>query len=183
MTERAAEFILLVNDIPDHMHRYEAALRARGYGVTLVESGGDALSVARGMRPDCIVIDERFADMHGWDLCRDLKADPLLARVPVVMLAQQVTVETALHGQHVGCDSWLARPNGADDLVRAIEEVLAKGVAVPASREEALLGATSCTACDSPRTRAGVRVGPAQYFRCDDCGLRWRVEASGEATA
>jgi CheY-like chemotaxis protein len=180
---RPAEFILLVNDIPDHMHRYEAGLRARGYRVTLARGAAEAIAAARGMRPDCIVIDERFSDMHGWELCRDLKEDPAVAGVPVVMLAQQLTMEAALQGKQVGCDSWLARPNGSDDLVRAIEEVLAKGTATPASREEAVLGATNCQACDSPRTRAGVRIGPAQYFRCQDCGLRWRVEASGEATA
>jgi CheY-like chemotaxis protein len=180
---RPAEFVLLVDDIPDHVHRYEAGLRARGYRVALAQSGGEAIAFARGMRPDCIVIDERFSDMRGWELCRELKSDPLLAGTPVVMLAQELTMAAAAQGQHVGCDSWLARANGADDLVRAVEEVLAKGTAVPASREEALLGSSSCAACASPRVRAGVRVGPAQYFRCQDCGLRWRAEVSGEATA
>jgi DNA-binding response OmpR family regulator len=180
---RAAQFVLLVNDIPDHMHVYEAALRARGYRVSLADTGGEALDAARDARPDCIVIDERLSDMRGWDLCRQFKADAVLASIPIVMLAQELTAEAAAAGKHVGCDSWLARPAVPDDLARAVEEVLAKGTSAPEGAADAVLGGGACGACESTRIRAGVRIGPAQYFVCRACGFRWRAEATGEATA
>jgi two-component system, cell cycle response regulator DivK len=179
----AAQFVLLVDDIPDHMYVYEVALRARGYRVTLADTGGEAIALARKDRPDCLVIDERLSDVRGWDLCREFKSDPLLAHIPIVMLAQDLTTEAAAEGKLVGCDSWLARPAVPDDLVRAVEEVLAKGTSAPDGPDDAMLGVSTCAACDSARIRAGVRVGLAQYFRCRDCGFRWRIEATDAATA
>ena len=179
----AAQFVLLVDDIPDHMHVYEAALRARDYRVSLAETGGEALTLAAANRPDCILIDERLSDMRGWDLCRQFKADPVLAQIPIVMLAQELTAQAAAAGKQVGCDAWLARPAVPDDLVRAIEAVLSKGTSVPEGPADAVLGVSTCGACESARVRAGVRVGPAQYYVCLDCGFRWRAEANGEATA
>jgi DNA-binding NarL/FixJ family response regulator len=107
----------------------------------------------------------------------------VLALIPVVMLAQELTAEAAAAGKRVGCDAWLARPAVPDDLVRAIEEVLAKGASAPDGPADAMLGITTCVACESSRIRAGVRVGPAQYYVCRECGFRWRAEATGEATA
>ena len=179
----AAQFVLLVDDIPDHMHVYEAALRAREYRVSLAETLGEALTLAGAERPDCIVIDERLSDMRGWDLCRQFKADRVLALIPIVILAQELTAESAAAGKRVGCDAWLARPADPDDLVRAIEAVLATGTSAPEGPADAMFGISTCAACESSRIRAGVRVGPAQYYVCRDCGFRWRVEATGEATA
>jgi DNA-binding response OmpR family regulator len=175
--------VLLVNDIPDHHGFYEAALRARGYDVAVVHTGADAMREARAAVPDCTVIDVRLPDVSGWDLCAQFKADTVLRRVPIVMLAQDVSRASADQGRRTLCNSWLARPTIADDVVRAIEHVLAQGTSEPASEEDAILGVTQCPACESDRIRAGVGVGAVQYYCCTACGLCWRVELSGEATA
>ena len=175
--------ILVVSDIPDHISSYEMAIRARGMGVVVVSTGGEAVAVVRQQQPDCIAIDERLSDMRGWELCRTLKRDARHALIPVIMLAHELTLEAALHGKSVGCDAWLARPSAPDDLVRAILDVLATGRSAPTSPQDAVVGYATCTACGSARIRAGVRVGTAQYYACRECGLRWRNEATGEATA
>jgi DNA-binding response OmpR family regulator len=175
--------VLLVDDIPDHTARYAAALRAHGFEVTLCESGGEAVDAAQRARPDCIVIDERISDMRGWELCREVKRDATLASIPIIMLAQELTMAAAMNGQKVGCDAWLARPALPEDLVQAVEDVLAAPDSTPATPADALVGFSTCGACASPRIRGGVRVGPVQYHVCVDCGFRWRTDAAGEATA
>ena len=175
--------VLLVDDIADHVVRYAAALRARGFVVSLAEGGGDAIDAAFQSRPDCVVIDERLSDMRGWELCREFKQNAQLAAIPIIILAQELTIAAAERGQQAGCDAWLARPALPDDLVRAIEDVLATEQPAPATRSEALVGFATCAACDSPRIRGGVRVGPVQYHMCTECGFRWRTDAAGEATA
>jgi CheY-like chemotaxis protein len=175
--------ILLVNDIPDHQRPYESALRARGYHLTLVRSASDALIEATRKPPGCIVIDIRLPDMNGWDLCERLKSDPRLRSVPIVMLAQDTSPASVGHGQRVACNAWLARPTVGDDLVRAIEHVLAQGTSEPASAREALLGVSQCPGCDSEHIRAGVGIGAVQYYSCTKCRLCWRVPARDEATA
>lgn len=174
--------ILLVNDIPDHMRSYEAAFRARGYTVCLTTSGEETLLSAPQVRPDCIVIDVRLPDMTGWELCRRLKADSRLTHIPVVMLAQDVSRQSLQASRLAGCASWLMRPASPEDVLRAVEHVLAHGSAFP-ELHNALIDPRECPACESDDVRAGVRIGPVQYFVCRSCRMRWRVEAAGEATA
>jgi DNA-binding response OmpR family regulator len=180
---RSTAQVLLVDDIPDHTSRYAAALRSRGFGIMVCESGGEALDAARRSRPHCIVIDERISDMRGWELCREFKRDAQLSVVPIIVLAQELTIAAAARGQRVGCDAWLARPARPEDLVRAVEDVIASPGSTPATPQDALVGYSTCGACASPRIRGGVRVGPVQYHVCGDCGFRWRTDAAGEATA
>jgi CheY-like chemotaxis protein len=164
------------------MRAYEAAFRARGYQVRLMTNGADALALLRQIRPACVVIDERLPDMSGWDLCRLMKADPRLAPVPVVMLSLNVSRETLEASRKSGCASWLMRPAAPDDVVHAVSQVIADGTGLPVI-DRAVIGARYCPSCDSDDLRAGVRIGPVQYFTCRGCSMRWRVDAQGEATA
>lgn len=171
--------VLLVTDIPDHQGPYQAALRARGYDAPLTETTSEALATAIRLRPDCIVVDVRISDADAWQLCRAIKRIPTLQRVPIVMLAHNLS---ATSEQWASCNSWLARPTVADDLVRAVEHVIDAGAA-PLTEADAILGLTECPACESKRITAGVRVGTVQYYCCDSCRLCWRVDAAGAATA
>ena len=178
-----SDAILLVNDIPDHKDLYAAALRARGYHVMQAHTGDAALGLAAQHIPRCIIIDLRLPDMTAHDLCRAIKADRRLRKVPIVVLARDVSRQSARASREAGCSAWLARPPVADDMVRAVEHVLSLGISQPASQEDAVLGVRECPACNSEEIRAGVRVGPVQYYGCVSCGGRWRVEAQGEAIA
>jgi CheY-like chemotaxis protein len=178
----STEWILLVNDIPDHMRKYEAAFRARGYQVRLTMNGTDALLLARQLLPSCMVIDVRLPDMNGWELCRRMKAETPLSDVPVVMLTDDVSLQNLQASRLGGCAAWMMRPAAPADVVQAVEYVLAHGTGQP-EMHNAVIGARNCPACDSDDVRAGVRIGPVQYFMCKACLMRWRVDVEGEATA
>ena len=179
----APPFVLLVDDIPDHVHAYAIAVRARGMAIAIAETAESALAIAGDRPPACVVIDERLSDIGGWELCARIKREPGLAAVPIIVLAQDVSDHTAARGRSVGCHAWLARPATPEELAKTVEDVLAAGREGPATNEEGLLGHTACAACGSPHVRGGVRVGPVQYYSCTHCGFRWRTEARGVATA
>ena len=170
------DLILLVNDIPDHATAYERALVNSGFRVVLTETGTEALAKAAAMPPDCAVIDVRLPDMRGWDLCKKLKEGPA-GNIPIVLLAPDVSRQSAADSASVGCNAWLAHPTIADDLVRAVRQVLARGDAEPASADEAVLVARTCPACAGGRVRATLRMRLIQYFCCRDCGFCWRVDS------
>jgi CheY-like chemotaxis protein len=179
---RSRPFVLLVNDIPDHRQQYEAALRARGYDVRLVSTGADALEVAATVQLEGVVIDVRLPDMTGWELCGQIKAIQRHCDVPIVILAPDLSKDSVTRSREAGCASWLMRPAAADDVARAVEQVLAERRSEPIAGG-AVMSARCCPACDGDEITGGVRIGPVQYFRCRLCGLRWRSNAQGEATA
>lgn len=170
------KLILLVDDIPDHATFYEAALRQRGYRVHVANSGAAAKTITRREIPDCVVIDVRLPDMTGWELCRELKADPALQAVRIMVLTNEVTKRCAVESASSGCHAWLAQPALAHDIVRAVDHVIAQTTDGPVSSEHALLGVTSCNACGSQQIRATLRLGTTQYYYCCTCRLYWRVE-------
>ena len=163
------------------MSQYEAAIRARGYDVRLVSAGAQALAMAATARLDCVVIDVRLPDMTGWELCRQIKAIHRHCEVPIVILAPDLSKESVERSREAGCASWLMRPAAADDVARAVEHVLAERRGEPIGGA-VVMSALNCPACDGDEITAGVRVGPVQYFRCRLCGVRWRIDAQGEAT-
>jgi len=173
----ATTLILLVDNIPDHASSYEAALSERGHRVRLATTGLDALIIARSTPPDCTVIDVRLPDMSGWDLCKALKCDVATRETPVVVLTPDTSRAQALESARVYCNAWIAQPAQAEDLVRAVDHVLVQDESAPRTADEAVLGVTSCPACESDQVRATLRVSPIQYYACRACGHSWRTEA------
>jgi DNA-binding response OmpR family regulator len=173
-----APLVLLVDDIPDHAKRYEAALKGRGYRVHLVHTSAAGLSQALHEPPACVVIDVRLPDGSGWDLCRQMKRYDALARVPVVVLTHETCTDTARESAQSGCEAWLAHPTAAQDVPRVVDHVLAQQRPSPASSDTALVGVTTCRACGSERIRATLRLGSIQHYACQTCRLTWRVESA-----
>jgi CheY-like chemotaxis protein len=166
--------ILLVDDIPDHVVRYEAALVKHGFEVHLAQTGEHALKLARGLLPDCAVVDLRLPDMSGWEVCEELKKTSKPPRV--VVLTPEVSKMCAQDSTKVGCHAWLAHPSTPEHLVHTIKQVMRMETTSPQSPDEALIGMMVCSGCGSDRVKATLRVGPVQYYCCTACGFCWRAE-------
>ena len=140
-------------------------------------TGAAALAQARHEPPACVVIDVRLPDMEGWQLCQAIKADASLKATPVVILTGDVTPQAARDSAASGCSSWLAHPSAAHDVPRVVAHVLAQGRPSPESATAAIIGVTSCRACESSDIRATLRLGAMQYYTCFACKLSWRVDS------
>ncbi|MCQ3978851.1 MAG: DNA-binding response regulator, partial [Anaerolineae bacterium] len=77
--------VLVVDDDVEVAKSIEASLRKQ-YQVYVVYSGIEAIKEARRHRPDLIVLDVVMPGMDGLDTCRELRADPALADVPILFL-------------------------------------------------------------------------------------------------
>jgi DNA-binding response OmpR family regulator len=170
----AAEMVLLVDDIPDHVVTYQRALAAHGFRVLLARTGKEALEVVKETLPECAVIDLRLPDMSGWDLCREMKEEARQMRI--VVLTPDISKMCATNSAKAGCDAWLAHPTVAEDLVRTIRRVLDLETASPASPEDAVLDLIECAACGSDQVRPTLRMSHIQYYCCKACGFCWRAE-------
>lgn len=102
--------VLLVEDEPVQRAIMSAQLRALGHTAVAVASGEAALETVRNARPDVILLDIELPGMTGYAVCHALKADPLLAAIPVAFLSARGSVIDRVTGLSMGADEFLTKP-------------------------------------------------------------------------
>ncbi len=78
--------ILITDDDPHSRKLEEALLQASGYTVRSVDSGPAALHAVAADPPDLILLDLMMPGMDGFEVVRQLKADPVTRRIPIIMV-------------------------------------------------------------------------------------------------
>ncbi len=112
--------ILLADDNAD-MREYVARLLAPHYDVTSVADGQAALEVARAQRPDLVLTDVMMPRLDGFGLLRELRADPVLSTLPVILLSARAGEESRVEGMAEGADDYLVKPFSARELIARVE--------------------------------------------------------------
>src|SRR6266540_2339415 len=102
--------ILIVDDEPAGRQTLDALLSSHGYHLLFAGNGPDALAQAAAHPPDLILLDVMMPGMDGFEVCRRLRADPLLGEVPVIMLTALDDRESRLQGIEAGADDFISKP-------------------------------------------------------------------------
>ena len=118
-------FVLLVDDFEDGLDMYREYLVYRGYQVIVARDGHEAIAQARLHRPDVILLDIRMPGMTGTDAMRALRSDSSFENVPIVALTAHALDAERLTALEDGFDDLIAKPCLPDQLVRALEDMLA----------------------------------------------------------
>ncbi|HUH30002.1 MAG TPA: ATP-binding protein, partial [Rhodanobacter sp.] len=119
--EAFAATILIVDDDAAGTELIVRMLAGEGFRAIPAADGEEGLRLARELRPDLILLDVLMPNADGWAVLSQLKADPLLAGIPVVMIS--VTREKAL-GFAVGAADYLVKPVDRESLMRTVEKYL-----------------------------------------------------------
>ena len=82
-----ASTILAIDDDPAARELLQRLLSKEGYHTIVAASGEEGLRLARATSPDAILLDVRMPDLDGWEVLTQLKSDPELADIPVVMIS------------------------------------------------------------------------------------------------
>jgi CheY-like chemotaxis protein len=117
--------ILLVDDFEDGLDLYQEYLTYRGYRVIVARNGEEAIAQARAHRPDLIMMDLRMPVMTGGDATRVLRSDPSLGRIPIIALTAHAMEDERVDALAAGFDELIAKPCLPDQLVLAVERILA----------------------------------------------------------
>jgi PleD family two-component response regulator len=91
-----------------------------GHEVRLAENGTQALAEVRRQAPDMVILDYRMGRPDGLEVCRDIKADPRVSHVPVLILTAQSSIEDRLGGFEAGADDYLAKPFDPRELLARV---------------------------------------------------------------
>ncbi|GAB4014588.1 two-component regulator propeller domain-containing protein [Spirosoma migulaei] len=107
--------ILLVED-NDELAEYIASTLNTEWRVKRVSNGQLGVTTAIAEGPDLIISDVLMPEMDGYELCRQLKANPVTSHIPIILLTAKVSVESRLEGLTAGADDYLAKPFQVDEL-------------------------------------------------------------------
>jgi CheY-like chemotaxis protein/nitrogen-specific signal transduction histidine kinase len=109
--------VLVIDDERATHDLLERELGARGYRVVHASGGREGLRLARERRPDVVTLDVIMPEMDGWAVLRELKADPALRDIPVVLVTILGDREM---GYALGAADYLTKPVEAEALLRAV---------------------------------------------------------------
>ena len=118
--------ILLVEDDPDIRHLVSYKLTRGGFDVIDVADGIAALKAARLHPPDLVLLDVRMPKMSGLEVCRELRAGPLTATVPIIMLTARSRPQDLEQGYAAGATDYIIKPFSPRDLLERVEAAVAR---------------------------------------------------------
>jgi sigma-B regulation protein RsbU (phosphoserine phosphatase) len=119
--------ILVVDDSPTNLQVLARTLQASGHRILAAKDGPTAIDIAKKAKPDLMLLDVMMPGMDGFDVCRELKADPETRNTLVIFLSARGEVVDKVSGLELGAIDYITKPIQG-------EEVLAR-VAVHLSRQ------------------------------------------------
>ncbi len=140
------ETILVIDDDPAVRDLMSRSLSKLDFNVVAVSSGDEGLRIAKEVRPVIITLDVIMPNRDGWSVLNQLKADPELANIPVIMVT---IVDNEAMGITLGASSYLIKPVDRERLVALIQKhrinessgrKTMKNARVPAARSQSAGG-------------------------------------------
>ena len=108
--------IMIVDDIPENLQVLGSSLDMAGYETAFATNGHDALEAISEVMPDLILLDVSMPDIDGFEVCRQLKATPATAEIPIIFLTAHTDVEHIVHAFSIGAGDYIAKPFTAKEL-------------------------------------------------------------------
>ena len=113
--------ILVVDDNLAVLEVISRLLRSKGYEVHTTATGLEGLRLARQWVPDLVLLDVQLPDLDGFEVCRQIKSDPALVDVFVILLSGEATsASQKAGGLDTGADEYLTKPIDAQELMARI---------------------------------------------------------------
>ena len=114
------EAILLVDDNPTNLQLLFETLDGRGYKLLIAKDGNAALSIARKAGPNLILLDIMMPEIDGYEVCRQLKADPATAEIPVIFLSALTDTKDKVQGLDLGAVDYVTKPFQPDEVIARV---------------------------------------------------------------
>jgi DNA-binding response OmpR family regulator len=119
----ASEIVLVVDDSPDTLRMLTDALEEAGMTVLVALEGSQALAIVTKITPDVILMDAVMPSMDGFEACRALKHNKMLAHVPVIFVTGLSETQDIVKGLEAG--GYVTKPIVPDELLARIRVHLA----------------------------------------------------------
>lgn len=154
--------ILIVDDEPTNLHVMRQILKDT-YQLLFAPNGEKALQAANTHQPDLILLDIMMPDMSGYEVCQQLKNNPLTENIPVIFVSAMSEVNDEMYGFDVGAVDYISKPVSAPIVLR---------------RVQIHLSLVKAKALEESQKAAIFMLGEAGHYNDTDTGVHiWRMSA------
>ena len=115
--------VLLIEDEPHIAEAIRFILSRAGWAVSVLGDGAQALAQISSQAPDAVILDLMLPGRSGLDILADLRADPLLAGLPVLMLSARGQGRDREAAQRAGATAFLAKPFANSEVLERLEAI------------------------------------------------------------
>ena len=119
--------ILVVEDEDNIAFALDYVMMREGYKNDRISNGGEALSRIRETRPDLVLLDVMLPDVSGYEICQDVRLDPTLSDVKILMMTARGSAIERRKGLALGADGFISKPFELSELRQEVRRLLAPG--------------------------------------------------------
>jgi two-component system response regulator VicR len=117
--------VVCIEDEPEMIDLVRLILGRKGFDVIGADGGIEGLETVRREKPDLVLLDLMMPDMDGWEVYQQIKADPELRDIPVVVVTAKAQSIDKVLGLHIAkVDDYITKPFGPQELLESVEKIL-----------------------------------------------------------
>ena len=147
------------------------------YDVTIVDNGDVALAKAREIKPDVLLVDAVMPGKSGYEVCEQIRRDPVLQRLPILLLTGAFEAFDEDKARKSGADDFISKPFESQNLIEKVTGLIGIGRQRAAAAPPA--GPAVAPAPPAPQFTMEAPITPPQEaFSNSPCSAptscRWR---------
>lgn len=119
--------ILIADDEQNIVISLEFLMKREGYDVSIANNGEEAVAAVRAEKPDLVLLDVMMPKKSGFEVCQEIKSDPALQAVRILMLTAKGRDTEVAKGLALGADAYMTKPFSTKELVERVRTMLALG--------------------------------------------------------
>jgi DNA-binding response OmpR family regulator len=121
-----SESVLIVDDEQDVVDLLAYNLQKAGYKTATARDGASALQKTRDTMPALIILDLMLPQVEGTEVCKQLRADPKTAAIPIIMLTAKAEEVDRIVGLELGADDYVTKPFSPREVVLRVKKLLGR---------------------------------------------------------
>lgn len=126
-----SERILIVDDEPHVARSISRVLEDSGFQTAVLSNGQEALDMLHRDCPDLLILDIIMPEIDGIEICRRVRADPFIARIPILFLTAKSRPQDVATGLDAGGDDYCTKPFDVVELPARVRALLRRAPGHP----------------------------------------------------
>ncbi|MCD4739401.1 MAG: response regulator [Anaerolineae bacterium] len=125
MVDNTTYKVVCVEDEPEMIDLVELILIPRNFEVVGAVGGREGLEAIRRLKPDLVLLDLMMPDVDGWEVYQQMKADPVLRKIPVIVVTAKAQSIDKVLGLHIAkVDAYVTKPFGPVEMMASVNRIM-----------------------------------------------------------